>query len=171
MDTETFLIVFAFLWGGWILFKIHRKRGGRRSIAEPKDVAKPRPAEPPADRAMPRVGKPGTITFNQMQELRHNNFTPDKNWSLEEAALILDAVAYMRAVCRNIADDADGPPPLEVQNDLLRFILTNQDIRDHVRVWGERCRQGEENGDKIPEPARNRQYDRVAEQARGHLTP
>ncbi len=176
MDTETFLIVFAFMWGGWMLFKIHRRRGGKGSFIDSggKTKAAGRPVGPPPDRAMPRTGKPGTVTFNQMQALRHNNFNPDRQWSFEEAALILDTLTYLRSVCSDIADDDDGPPPLAVQNELLRFILTEQDLRDYVRAWGERRREAGEDGDgddDFPELPRNRQYDRVAEKARSRLTP
>ncbi len=176
MDTETFLIVFAFMWGGWMLFKIHRRRGGKGSLFDTggKSKAGTAPVSPPADRAMPRIGKPGTVTFNQIQALRHNNFEPDKRWSFEEAALVLDSLTYLRSVCSDVADNDDGPPPLEVQNELLRFILTEQDLRDHVRAWGERRRAAGEDGDgddDFPELPRNRQYDRVAEKARSRLLP
>lgn len=83
---------------------------------------------------MPRIGKPGTLTADQVKELRRNDFTFDKGWSKEEAALILDTLAYLRAVCRHAAGGADAP--LEVQNELLSFILIRQDLRDYLREWG-----------------------------------
>ncbi len=168
MDSETVIILFAFIWGAWILFKIHRRRGATRSLVD--RPARPRAAANPA-RSMPRMGKLGTMSFNQEQALRHNNFIPDKRWSFEEAALLLDGVAYLHAVCREVADDADGPAPLEVQNELLRFILTEQDLRDHVRSWGERRREdGVAQAAEPGEVPHNRQYDRIADKARGHLT-
>jgi hypothetical protein len=163
MSAETLVLLFAFAWGGWILYRIHQRRQKRGS---PPDAVATR--APPKDRAMPRIGEPGTITFNQIQTLRRNNFTPDKGWSREEAALILDAVKYLRCVCRDIGEDDDGPPPLEVQNELLRFILTEQDLRDHVRKWGEDRRKAgitDDYADDEPELPRNNQYDRVVREA------
>ncbi len=171
MDTETFLIVFAFMWGGWMIFKIRRKRRGTNSLIDTDRKTKAENEQ--ASRAMPRMGKPGTVTPKQIQELRLNSFTPEKDWSFEEAALILDALSYLRSVCNDIADDQDGPPPLEVQNELLRFILTEENLRDYVRAWGERRREaGEDNNDDDDtlELPHNRQYDRVADKARSHLS-
>ena len=122
---------------------------------------------------MPRLGEPGTITFNQMKALRQNNFVPDKSWSREEAALILDAVIYLRAVCRTVASDDDGPAPLEVQNELLRVILTTEDVRDYVRRWGEARREAghDEFTDDERKLPRNNQFETVAKAARKHLIP
>lgn len=169
MSTETLVLVFAFAWGAWILYRIHQRR---RSQGNPADAIVERPAER-KPREMPRVGEPGTLTFNQIQELRRNSFTPDKNWSREEAALILDAVKYLRCVCRDVAGDEDGPPPLEIQNELLRFILTEQDIREYIRKWGEQRREeGHGNyDDDEPDLPRNNQYDRVAKHAGHFLEP
>lgn len=119
---------------------------------------------------MPRFGESGSITANQVRALRRNNFHPDKQWSFEEAALILDALTYLRAVCRDVSSPDDGPPPLDVQNELLRFILTEQNLRDYVRKWGETRRDEGDGEDDDPELARNNQYDRINEAARGHLS-
>ena len=83
--------------------------------------------------------------------------------------MIVDAVIYMRAVCRDIAGSDDGPPPLEVQNALLRFILTDQDLRDYVRKWGETRRDEGTEDDDDPALMRNNQYERIAEAARRHI--
>ena len=161
MDLETGLVIGALVWGAWVLLKIHRRRQalGDRSASIVGVQKKSR------NREMPRIGEPGSVTFNQIQALQRNNFEPDKNWSQEEAALILDGVKYLRCVCRDVAeaDPDDGPPPLEVQNELLRFILTEQDIRDHVRKWGEERRASglSEFDDDEPELDQNRQYERV----------
>lgn len=170
MSAETLVLAFAFGWGVWILYRIHQRRQSRK---DPASAIAPRQPEP-QPRAMPRVGEPATITFNQIQELRRNNFTPDRNWSREEAALILDAVKYLRTVCRDIAGDEDGPPPIDIQNELLRFILTEQDIREYVRKWGiDRRDAGAPDYDDDDEPdlPRNNQYDRVATRARKYLEP
>ncbi len=163
MTAETLVLAFAFGWGAWILYRIHQRRRSRDNptggIVEAVPERKPR--------EMPRIGEPGSITFNQIQELKRNSFTPDRNWSKEEAALILDSVSYLRAVCRDIAGDEDGPPPLDVQNELLRFILTEQDVREHIRKWGEGRREagGGDYDDDLPDLPKNRQYDRVRNHA------
>ena len=136
MDTESLVILIGFMWGAYMLFKIHKRR------QQTKDPAAGLVARREAQqREMPRVGEPGSITFNQIKVLQQNNFDPDKEWSREEANLILDSVKYMRAVCRDVGDEDDGPPPLEIQNAMLRFILTEQDIRDYVRKWGDDRRE------------------------------
>ena len=103
--------------------------------------------------------------------MQQNNFDPDKSWSREEANLILDGVKYLRAVCRDVGDRDDGPPPLEIQNDLLRFILTEQDIRDYVRKWGDDRRDEgfDEYSDDEPVLAQNNQYLRVEGEAKRFL--
>ena len=137
MDPTTLVIVFAFAWGGLMLYRIHRRRGGAEARKQTGGQA-PAPAPAPTQQtSMPRAGKPGSISYNQIRALQRNNFTPDRNWSQQEAALILDAVKYLQTVCRDIAGDDDGPPPMEVQNALLRLILGVQDLRDYVRKWGE----------------------------------
>ncbi|MEK9685260.1 MAG: hypothetical protein VW226_11985 [Rhodospirillaceae bacterium] len=165
MDLETGLVVAALVWGGWVLVKIHRRR---KTYGDPTAGVVQR-QEKPKNREMPRLGSPGTVTFNQIQALQRNNFQPDKNWSKEEAALILDGVKYLRCICRDISksDPDDGPPPLEIQNELLRVILTEQDIRDHVRKWGEERRASgfSEFDDDEPDLDKNRQYERVKQAA------
>ncbi len=92
---------------------------------------------------MPRLGTPGSITREQMQELKRNNFEPSRLWSKEEAQLILDTVAYLRTVIRMRTGEDD--PPVAVQNRLLRFILSDDDIRQHVLEWGlNRTREDEQ---------------------------
>jgi len=165
MDSNSLALAFAIGIAFWVLMRMRRRRGKSAQQA-------PAPAGAgPSARTMPRFGKAGTITFNQIKALRRNNFVPDKTWSREEAALILDAVAYLRAVCRTVADDDDGPPPLEVQNELLRIILTTEDVRDYVRRWGEARREAglDEFADDDPELAHNNQFERVAKAARKHL--
>jgi hypothetical protein len=170
MSAENLVLAFAFGWGAWMLYRIHQRRQSRSNstgaIVETPSKAKPR--------EMPRVGTPGSISFNQTQELKRNHFQPDKNWSREEAALILDSVKYLRAVCRDIAGGEDGPPPIDIQNEVLRFILTEQDIREYVRKWGiDRRAAGARDYDDEDEPelARNNQYQRVADRARPFLDP
>jgi len=171
MDPTTLVIAFAFAWGGLVLYRIHKRRTAAQ--AERKAGGEAAPKAPAQQNTMPRFGEPGSITYNQTRALQRNNFTPDRNWSREEAALILDTVKYLRTVCRDVAGDEDGPPPLEVQNALLRFILTGQDLRDYVRKWGEdrRAAGAGDFDDDEPELARNDQYARIAVEARKFLSP
>ena len=168
MSTESLIIGFAIAWGLWILLKIHRSRGARRSLFKDKTTASAKDGDA---RTMPRLGKSGTMTPNQARMLRFNNFATDKTWSFEEAALILDALAYLRAVCRDMAGEEDGPAPLKVQNELLRLILTDQDLRDYVRRWGERRREEGAGEDEFPTLTPNRQFERIAAKAREYLLP
>lgn len=173
MDAETLIIVGGFMWAAWILLRIHKRR--QANAEHPVDTILPKVPKVPKndEREMPRVGEPGSISFNQIQALRANSFAPDRNWSREEAALILDAVKYLRAVCRDVGDQEDGAPPVDIQNELLRFILTQQDLRDYVRKWGEDRRdQGiDEFSDDDPVLVQNNQYGRVEAEARKFIEP
>ncbi|MDC0033934.1 hypothetical protein OAJ57_05175 [Alphaproteobacteria bacterium] len=166
MDTESLVILIGFMWGAYMLFKIHQRRQQTKDpaagLVARRDIKQ---------REMPRFGERGSITFNQTKAMQQNNFEPDKTWSCEEANLILDAVKYLRAVCRDVGDSDDGPPPLEIQNEMLRFILTEQDIRDFVRKWGDDRREEgfDEFSDDEPVLARNNQYARVEGEAKRFL--
>jgi len=170
MNLETSLVVVALIWGGWVLLKIHRRRQNMNNpihtiISSPKKAVK---------NEMPRLGKPGTLNYDQIKELQKNNFEPDKNWSKEEADLILDAVAYLRCVCRDISGEEteQNSPPIEIQNELLRFILTEQDIREYVRKWGETRRVTSKNKPTNDKPIleMNNQYVRVRDLALGFFS-
>ena len=167
MDAQTLMVVFGFAWGAWIIYRIHKRRSDRAEPTAPLvGKSKPKQAE------MPRIGEPGTITFDQKTALLDNSFAPDNNWSQEEADLILDGVKYLRLVCSQISSQKDGEPPLEVQNALLKFILTEQDIRDHIRKWGKDSRN-QETGDSSKRELQiiqNQQYDRVKTEAQKYLT-
>ena len=125
-----------------------------------------RPAAPPP-RTMPRLGEPGSITEEQIDALQRNRFTPSTQWSFDEAALVLDAVDYLRAVC----DEAIGErePDLDIQNELLAFILGEEDLRNHVRKWGADRRSS--GGDTPTSLPRNHQFERVAAKARRLAPP
>lgn len=180
MNLESIMLAFGVGWAVWVLMRIHRRRKAMQQPAR-DDAPAQRPAASPSAAArreqatMPRVGEPGSLTFNQIKALQRNGFTPDRSWSREEAALILDAVGYLRIVCRSVAESEDGPPPLEIQNELLRFILTQQDLREYVRKWGEDLRREGcnpiEAAEEVPPPslARNNQYERVAAKAGAFL--
>ncbi len=117
---------------------------------------------PPKQREMPRIGTPGTITNEQISALKGSLFEPTKEWSFEEAALILDVVTYLRGVCKEVLGNEQ--PPLELQNGLLAFILENQDLRDYVRRWGEDRRKAGINGKTI-KLKHNNQFKRVEKKA------
>jgi hypothetical protein len=107
---------------------------------------------------MPRFGTPGTITRDQMKWLKDNDFEPQRLWSKEEAQLILDAVTYVRAIIYMTTNEAD--PPIEIQNTLLKFILTDDDLRQYVYEWGLN-RTRDEDGSPQPVLERDEQYARV----------
>lgn len=107
---------------------------------------------PPEDPgSMPRLGTPGTITRDQMKWLKDNHFEPARQWSKEEAKLILDCVTYLRSVIYMITGEAD--PPIEVQNHLLKFILTDDGLREYVYEWGLNRTREE---DTAPQPVLDR---------------
>ena len=89
-----------------------------------------------------------------------------------EDFLILDGVKYLRLVCSEISSQKDGDPPLAVQNALLKFILTEQDIRDHITKWGNDNRdQRVKSSSKIQiKLIHNQQYDRVKTEAQKYFT-
>ena len=144
----------------WLFMKYRRGNGGNlfgglfsgsRSQAQHKS--------PPKQREMPRFGTPGTITNEQISALKDNLFEPTKEWSFDEAALILDAVTYLRGVCKEVLGNEQ--PPLKLQNELLAFILEDQNLRDYVRRWGEDRRKTGING-KTTKLKHNNQFKRVA---------
>lgn len=94
-------------------------------------IVKTRAAAQPA---MPRIGEPGTVSDEQLERLKALSFETSRHWSREEADLILDAVAYLRAVIAALR--GPGEAPLELQNRLLAFILTDAELRKRVGGWG-----------------------------------
>ncbi len=114
---------------------------------------------------MPRLGSPGTITREQMRELRQNDFEPSRLWSREEAQLILDVVAYLRTVIYIVTRESD--PPVDIQNHLLKVILSDDDMREYVREWGLNRTHADEEAE-YPELERNEVFRKV-EAAVGEL--
>jgi hypothetical protein len=163
VDNNLFLAIAI----GGALFLMFRKRRSR-DRARPRLFGRLQPdagAQPAQPRdTMPRIGTPHTVTIEQLDALERFDFPRERSWSREEADLILDAVTYLRAVCAEAIDDA--LPEVNVQNELLHLILSQQDLRDYVRAWGERRRADEASGlEPMPLP-HNNQYDRVAKAAR-----
>ena len=115
--------------------------------------------EPPEDPgSMPRLGNPGTITREQTKLLKENDFEPSRLWSTEEAKLILDAVTYQRAVIYMTTGEAD--PPIDVQNQLMKLILGNDDLREYVYEWGLN-RSRDEDASPQPVLERNGYFEQV----------
>ena len=145
----------------WIFMKLRKSNSGLFKSLRPPPV-RPSSQPPPEKREIPRIGVPGTITDEQFKALKRNLFEPSKDWSFEEAALTLDAVTYVRAVCADVAGKRE--PPLEIQNELLAFILHDQDLRDYVLKWGKDRREaGIQN--RAPKLKHNDQFHRVARAA------
>lgn len=147
----------------WLLMRRAAYARARRQMAARHGAPSSEGAAPPPgdQKTMPRFGIPGTITRAQMAELRAQNFEPMRQWSKEEAQLILDAVVYFRAVI--LDETGDDDPPLEVQNTLLGFILTDEELRDSVLEWSLNRTREEEEAGRIMLP-RDETYDRVADE-------
>ncbi len=150
MNSVIIAIVVAFIV--WLSI-----RGGRQ-MREKRNRRKGAPIQ----KTIPRIGIPGTMTEEQVEELRKNNFEPSRDWSFEEAALVLDTTIYLRAVFSEAADLKD--PPVEMQNKLLVFILEDEHLRDYVRGWGKERRKGgrESEAANLPHDA---QFERAATEA------
>ena len=137
----------------WLFMHQRRKRQLQRIQAQQQQG----PEEPP--QTMPRLGQPGTVTKEQLERLKENHFEPGKWWSREEADLILDTVTYLRAAIRQSTGETDAPD--EIQNKILAFILTDEELRDYILNWGENRRNKDITGppDELRE---NEYYERVA---------
>jgi len=102
-------------------------------------------AEETAWREMPRTGKPGTATDEQVEALMALRLVPAPpcrdlhDYSSEEAQLFLDAVAYARAVAAQVTggEDQEAPPEVltELLNDLMAEILADEDLRAAAQRW------------------------------------
>ena len=132
-----------------------RRRGLIQSPAESDTGVQPK--------SMPRIGVAGTITREQMALLKENDFEPHRQWSTEEAQLILDAVMYLRAAIRMVTGESGAP--IEVQNNILGFILVDEELRDNVLDWGlNRTHEEDEIGQDVELP-----HDDTFERIAGHI--
>ena len=147
----------------WMLMRRAAYKRARRQMAARQGSPGAEGAAPAPDgqKTMPRFGVPGTITRAQMAELRALDFEPMRQWSKEEAQLILDSVVYLRAVI--LGKTGDSNPPLEVQNRLLGFILTDEELRDSIQEWSLNRTREEEEADRLVLP-RDETYERVADE-------
>jgi hypothetical protein len=120
-----------------------RRRPPAAALAEAPPFTPPEPT--PAWPQMPRSGRPGTATDDQveaMMELRILPAPPCRDlhdYSSEEAAAILDAVAFARAVASQVTggEDEDAPPEVltELLNDLVATTLADDELRDFALRW------------------------------------
>ena len=146
----------------WLLMRRAAYTRARRQMAMRQQPAETGAAAPPeGHKSMPRIGTPGTITRTQIAELRALEFEPMRQWSREEAQLILDTVIYFRAVIFD--ETGDSNPPLEVQNRLLGFILTDEELRETILEWSLNRTREEEEADRLVLP-RDETYERVADE-------
>lgn len=134
--------------------RIRLMKAAKRRQAEELETGGP-PEDPGS---MPRLGAPGTVTREQISWLKDNHFEPSRLWSREEAQLIIDTVTYLRAVIYTATEETD--PPIDVQNHLLKFILTDDELREYVYEWGLNRTRDE---DAAPQPVleRNEHYEKV----------
>lgn len=126
-------LIFALVIGLTVYLFMRRMRMlKRQKRQQAEDAARGGP--PPEQESMPRLGTPGTITRDQIKQLKENEFEPSRLWSREEAKLILDSVTYLRAAIYQVTQEKD--PPIDVQNNMLRLILTDDALREYVYEWG-----------------------------------
>ena len=160
---DSLLIAVAVGLAVWLLMRraVYKRARRQMEMRREQPGAGADSAPPEGQKSMPRLGVPGTITRAQMAELRALDFEPARQWSREEAQLILDTVIYFRAVIFD--ETGDENPPLEVQNRLLGFILTDEELREAVLEWSlNRTREEEESG-RLVLP-RDDAYDRIADE-------
>ncbi|WP_144182810.1 hypothetical protein [Elioraea rosea] len=135
------LSLVLFLLMPWRWF---RRRQPVAGIVPTPEMAAPVEAEP-AWPQMPRTGRPGTATDDQVEALMEARIVPAPpcrdlhDYSVEEAAAILDALAFSRAVAAQVTggEDADAPPEVltELLNDLVATTLADDELRDFALRW------------------------------------
>lgn len=99
----------------------------------------------PAWREMPRVGRAGSATDEQVEALMALRLVPAPpcrdlhDYSTEEAQLFLDAIAYARAVAAQVTggEDEQAPPEVltELLNDLMAEVLADEELRAAAQRW------------------------------------
>ncbi len=145
----------------WLFMKNARTmRERRRRLGQPPPDA----GDAPPPKFMPRFGVPRTITREQMARLKENDFEPHRQWSKDEAQLILDSVTYLRVVIRMVTGESGAP--IEVQNNILGFILGDEELREDVLDWGlNRTQEEEDAGDEVELPP-DETFERIASHIR-----
>jgi len=100
---------------------------------------------------MPRIGKPRTATDDQVEALMEARIVPAPpcrdlhDYSTEEAAAILDAIAFARATATQVTggEDSDAPPDAltDLLNDLVATTLADDELRAFAQRWARGGRQ------------------------------
>ena len=162
---ESILLAVVVALAVWLFMRNARTmRQRRRRQARPPPQAGAAASDAPEPKSMPRFGAAGTITRQQMVLLKQNDFEPHREWSKEEAQLILDSVTYLRAAIRMVTGEAGAPT--EVQNNVLAFILGDDEVRDSVLDWGiNRTREEEDAGEDAELPS-DETFARIADHIR-----
>lgn len=145
----------------WLFMRNARTRRERgRGLVQPPPVSD----NEPQPKSMPRIGVAGTITREQMGWLKENQFEPHRQWSKDEAQLILDSVTYLRAAIRMETGETDAP--FEIQNNVLGFILIDDELRENVLDWGLNRTHEEENAGEDVDLPPDETFERVANHIR-----
>jgi hypothetical protein len=118
----------------------------RPAAAPPPPAAAPEP-EPGMEAwpEMPRAGRPGTATDEQVEALMALRVVPAPpcrdlhDYSREEAAAILDAIAFAREVAAQVTGGEDEEAPAEaltaLLNDLVATTLSDDELRAFALRW------------------------------------
>lgn len=155
---DSFLIAVVVGLVVWLFMRRMTKQRTSLRTAREQAAAGSAGESPSGQRSMPRFGIPGSMTRAQMAELRKCHMEPSRQWSHEEAQLILDTVAYLRVAITSVTGDDE--PPIEIQNEVLGFILTDEALRGSVQDWSLNRTRDEEDRPEISLP-RDETYDRV----------
>ncbi|MBM3488153.1 MAG: hypothetical protein FJX67_16225 [Alphaproteobacteria bacterium] len=157
--TENLVLAIIVALMVWAMMRHWRMVQARRAMRTRPASTEPRPT-------MPRFGTPGTITSEQIQLLKRNLFDADRGWSFEEAALILDATAYAKALLA--AETGRRDHDIDVLNPIFTFIMTDPDLRAYIIEWG-RNRARRLISGQDAQLRRNEHYARVAAHAQSVL--
>lgn len=141
----------------WLFMR--RRRMKQQQAIRAQQAAR-RDGPPQEQKSMPRMGRAGSITKDQIKALKDFDFEPSRVWSKEEAQLILDSVAYLRAVIAR--ETGEGKPPMDVQNQVLGFILADEELREFLVDRARNLTREEKERGRL-EPERDGNYARVAE--------
>lgn len=119
----------------------------RRPPAPSSPAAAPEPG-PDIERPwaeMPRTGRPGTATDEQVEALMALRVVPAPpcrdlhDYSREEAAAILDAIAFAREAAAQVTggEDEEAPPEAltALLNDLVATTLSDDELRVFALRW------------------------------------
>lgn len=134
---ETGLLVLVVVAGLWYAWR-HRRGANQPAMDTVVDNAEaPLEVDLPQ---MPRIGKAGSATGTQIDELVANRFSPAPpcrdlhEYSAEEAQLLLDGLGYLRAAVAQITGE-DEVAPAEIENEILAVLLADPDTREAVGRW------------------------------------